>query len=229
MMGNCLGWVAYSVLTNDLFVFVSNAPGLLLSVWLNMGAAKLQYQEFFYMHEHNQLSNTIHTEEVEEEEMIDLPPFTPHEKWVMRVVFTWIVVLSYVCFYPMNNIQQTHVVGLVVNFNLVVFYGAPLSTIAKVLKTRNSRSIHRRTMSMGLLNSFFWMCYGIALTDIVIFFPNFCGFVLSLVQFVLCLLYKRDVVTVREEHESNDPQQLQDGNIENNVFEEINEETREML
>ena len=229
MMGNCLGWVAYSVLTNDLFVFVSNAPGLLLSVWLNMGAAKLQYQELFYMHEHHRQRNMIHMEEVEEEETIYFPSFTPHEKLVMRVLFTWIVVLSYVCFYPINEIQQTHVVGLVVNINLVVFYGAPLSTIAKVLKTKNSRSIHRRTMSMGLLNSFFWMCYGIALTDIVIFFPNFSGFVLSLVQFVLCLLYKRDVGPIREEYETNDLQHLQDGSIDHDDFEEIHEETREML
>jgi solute carrier family 50 protein (sugar transporter) len=43
MTGNCIGWVTYSFLINNLFVFFANAPGLLLSVWLNMAAAKLQY------------------------------------------------------------------------------------------------------------------------------------------------------------------------------------------
>ena len=43
MTGNCIGWVTYSFLINNLFLFFANAPGLLLSVWLNMAAAKLQY------------------------------------------------------------------------------------------------------------------------------------------------------------------------------------------
>jgi len=43
--GNCIGWVTYSYLINNLFVFFANAPGLILSVWLNMAAAKLQYSD----------------------------------------------------------------------------------------------------------------------------------------------------------------------------------------
>lgn len=45
MMGNCIGWVAYSYLINNLFLLLANAPGLILSVWLNMAAAKLQYSD----------------------------------------------------------------------------------------------------------------------------------------------------------------------------------------
>jgi solute carrier family 50 protein (sugar transporter) len=185
-----------------------------------MGASKLEYQELF---------NAIHREE-DGEEIVDLPSFTPHEKWVMRVVFTWILVLSYVCFSPMNITQQTYTVGFVVNLNLVVFYGAPLSTITKVLKTRSSRSIHRRTMFMGLLNSFFWMCYGIALKDIVIFFPNFSGFVLSIVQIALCVMYKRDVDPILiEQQETLTSQQLDDDETSSDQFEESNENTRDIL
>ncbi|KAL7448014.1 hypothetical protein ACHAWC_000279, partial [Mediolabrus comicus] len=43
MTGNCIGWVTYSFLINNLFVFFTNAPGLILSIWFNMAAAKLQY------------------------------------------------------------------------------------------------------------------------------------------------------------------------------------------
>lgn len=43
--GNCIGWVTYSFLINNLFVFGANMPGLILSVWLNMAAAKLQYSD----------------------------------------------------------------------------------------------------------------------------------------------------------------------------------------
>jgi solute carrier family 50 (sugar transporter) len=43
MSGNCLGWCIYSYYTNDPFILAANLPGLLLSLWLNIGAAKLQY------------------------------------------------------------------------------------------------------------------------------------------------------------------------------------------
>ena len=45
MTGCTTGWVTYSYLINNLFLFFTNAPGLILSVWLNMAAAKLQYSD----------------------------------------------------------------------------------------------------------------------------------------------------------------------------------------
>ena len=45
MTGCTIGWVTYSYLINNLFLFFTNAPGLILSVWLNMAAAKLQYSD----------------------------------------------------------------------------------------------------------------------------------------------------------------------------------------
>lgn len=43
--GNTVGWLAYSYITLDIFVFFSNAPGLVITTWLNIGAMKLQYHE----------------------------------------------------------------------------------------------------------------------------------------------------------------------------------------
>lgn len=45
MTGNCLGWIAYSYVTVDYFVLAANAPGVLVSLWLNGCAMKLQYFE----------------------------------------------------------------------------------------------------------------------------------------------------------------------------------------
>ena len=45
MTGNCIGWVAYSYLINSLWVFVPNAVGFMISIWLNMAAVKLQYSD----------------------------------------------------------------------------------------------------------------------------------------------------------------------------------------
>lgn len=224
MTGNCLGWVAYAVTTQDLFVLFSNAPGLVLSIWLNMGAAKLQYQQMHRNCLMNEGSNSLHLnvesegeDENEECESVDydevdpmtsssnaistnlsLPAFTPHEKLLIRIVLVWMTTLSLVCFLPLEPGQQSNIIGLVVNINLVVFYGAPLSTIAKVLSTKNSSSIHRRTMIMSLFNSFFWLGYGVALMDAVIFIPNACGFALGIIQFLLCMIFSRDNIGVDE-------------------------------
>eukprot|EP00934_Nitzschia_sp_Nitz4_P006108 Nitzschia sp. Nitz4//scaffold133_size116822//114103//115095//NITZ4_003829-RA/size116822-processed-gene-0.45-mRNA-1//1//CDS//3329535462//6098//frame0 len=45
MTGNCLGWSAYAYYTRDPFILAANLPGLVLSLWLNAGAAKLQYRQ----------------------------------------------------------------------------------------------------------------------------------------------------------------------------------------
>ena len=45
MLGNCIGWVLYAVLLKNMWVFFGNAPGLLISIWLNLGAVKLLYKE----------------------------------------------------------------------------------------------------------------------------------------------------------------------------------------
>ena len=47
MTGTCSGWVAYSYITKDPYVLVGSAPGLLVSIWLNFGAIKLQYNPMY--------------------------------------------------------------------------------------------------------------------------------------------------------------------------------------
>lgn len=44
MLGNAFGWISYSILIDNLFILFANTPGFLLSVWLNLVAVKLQYE-----------------------------------------------------------------------------------------------------------------------------------------------------------------------------------------
>mmetsp|Transcript_31050 Transcript_31050/g.75040 ORF Transcript_31050/g.75040 Transcript_31050/m.75040 type:complete len:395 (-) Transcript_31050:265-1449(-) len=50
MLGNCCGWVTYGILQQNLWIYFANCPGFILSVWLNLGAAKLQYQHHHAEH-----------------------------------------------------------------------------------------------------------------------------------------------------------------------------------
>lgn len=214
MTGNCLGWVAYSYLTEDLFVLFANAPGLILSVWLNCGAIKLQYYDYFSKHIHsgrssgrlsgnedgsldeNEQGGIASTSESDvswAEEETQNPPsgpsVTPHEKKVLRIAVLCVVVLSVLGLAQMEREQRVAIVGLVVNMNLGFFYGAPLSTIAIVVRTRDSASIHIKTMFMTLSNTAFWLAYGLARKDLYIFIPNGVGLVLGCIQALLCVLF----------------------------------------
>ena len=68
MIGNSIGWVAYSIVLQDFFLFASDLPGLLISLWLNFRAAKLQYSA---IHTNPSIDKTIsmicHNEQQNEE------------------------------------------------------------------------------------------------------------------------------------------------------------------
>lgn len=220
MTGNCIGWVAYSIITNDPFILVGNAPGLVISIWLNFGATKLQYpcvQQYSPLQKEGVINdeNDVIIEDDEEEnnnrqqrQNIEQQPgaFTPHEKVVICIVIFWLVLLTVCSFIPISKYMMKFIIGLVTNVNSVAFYGAPLSTIYTVTKMKNSASIHRPTLVTFLLNSFFWTVYGIAILDIWIAVPNGIGLGLSLVQFILCLVFKQkeDEATSKDDKNKTD-------------------------
>ena len=41
IFGNCLGWLIYSFLNRDIFIMLSNAPGLLLATWYVLTVTRL--------------------------------------------------------------------------------------------------------------------------------------------------------------------------------------------
>lgn len=105
----------------------------------------------------------------------------------------WAVILIYTSWlYPINS-NPAGLVGVFVNLNLVVFYGAPLKTIQNVIEEKNSASIHYETMIMNWINTTFWIGYGCARRDLVVVIPNATGLLLGIAQGVLCLLYPRSV------------------------------------
>lgn len=159
-----------------MFVLVSNLPGLVLSVWLNVGAAKLQYIESLKLvHGGNEFesSHSLRLQsnnENDDTEQIShgnnalpaisqnqrLPSSTRQEHLLIIILILWGVSLSTVVFVPMSNERRAHIIGTIVNLNLIVFYGAPLSSIVKVFKTRSSKSIHRRTLGKKLIRFFMY-------------------------------------------------------------------------
>jgi solute carrier family 50 protein (sugar transporter) len=230
MLGNCCGWATYAILIQILWIFLGCAPGLVLSVWLNMGAAKLQYEGFrstemrksfadFLEKSHQKDSQRLSVpsgggdsegiQEAQEEAEGALQKLTdfgklvwevtaqkkqapaPHETITVVMVFIWLATISLIGFADFPQSTKEYIVGCVVNVNLVFFYGAPLSTILTVLRTRNSASIHLLTMATNTANGVFWGAYGLAVLDPFVYVPNGLGTALGVVQIVLVLTLPR--------------------------------------
>ena len=135
-----------------------------------------------------------------------------HDYWTLAMVLLWAAVLAVLGFgTSLTEDMQQWIVGITANLNLLYFYAAPLSTIALVLQTKSTASIHVPTMMVNTANAVFWTAYGMAVLDYFIFVPNGCGALLGLVQMALCVLFPRHtstaaaaaVVVVRDDNASD--------------------------
>lgn len=210
MTGNCAGWIAYSYLTKDLFVLFANVPGLMVSIWLNLGAIKLQYRtttcdisspspaapttrngvDVFANDDDVDVDVNDHHHNHDDAEIEMVPSTVPHERKVLWVILFWVAVCSLVAHVEVfTNYEREQIVGCIVNLNLCFFYFAPLTTIVEVCRTQSSASIHRPTTIMTILNSFFWSAYGFAVRDPFIYVPNGVGLGFGVMQAALLLLF----------------------------------------
>lgn len=125
----------------------------------------------------------------------ELPVFykaPDHDYRVMAMSVLWLSVFSIIGFADsIDGSTKELIVGTVTNFCLVFFYGAPLSCIAIVLKTRNTATLHVPTMFTNTLSSLFWGIYGLAVLDFFVAVPNLLGAMLGVIQIALYMMYPR--------------------------------------
>ncbi|GKY92715.1 hypothetical protein MPSEU_000241600 [Mayamaea pseudoterrestris] len=208
MLFNCLGWVTYAILINNLFVFFGNVFALVLSVWLNMVALELKYADYqsveirrsivlalrdsnsgVKVDEANELASPFdYAKIVWDVAALNTKPPVTHKTIIMFLTMIWTTLLCIIC---LVQCPKELVIGIAVNLNLVFFYGAPLSTIFTVIKTRSCSSIHPMTMYTMFSNGLFWAAFGFAVVDWFIAIPNSLGALLGAVQIILCIVYPR--------------------------------------
>mmetsp|Transcript_33243 Transcript_33243/g.48843 ORF Transcript_33243/g.48843 Transcript_33243/m.48843 type:complete len:301 (+) Transcript_33243:135-1037(+) len=217
MTGNTIGWVAFSFVIKDPFVLLGNVPGVIISVWLNMSASKLLYLDHASQSIRNSIIHVLNNGENGRpigsnfsdsqrpnrmnwfhdiwEKSVKLVTLEKapckHENLLVGVVTFWLFLLSIVNFVPMSQKAKELTIGISANFNLMFFFAAPLATMVTVVKTRDSSSIHIRTMVMNSLCSLFWSAYGIGIRNEIILVPNVIGVVFGLMQIFLCLIFPR--------------------------------------
>eukprot|EP00529_Nitzschia_sp_RCC80_P022093 CAMPEP_0113447486 /NCGR_PEP_ID=MMETSP0014_2-20120614/4260_1 /TAXON_ID=2857 /ORGANISM="Nitzschia sp." /LENGTH=496 /DNA_ID=CAMNT_0000338637 /DNA_START=748 /DNA_END=2238 /DNA_ORIENTATION=+ /assembly_acc=CAM_ASM_000159 len=252
----CTGWVFYSFLTRNFYLFAGNILGLLLSIWFNLSASNLLFKQqvaqlpdvvhvvdsdersgnteddpmgldkrsqdsddsihLTTIQEGNEAMDKTHprlsaseeknnkdleSSQGQDQALITPPPitelpvfYTPpvHDYRVMVMSLLWITVFSILGFGDaINGETRELIVGIITNFCLVFFYGAPLSCIAIVLKTRNTATLHVPTMFTNTASSVFWGIYGLAVLDFFVAVPNLLGALLGVIQIFLYMTYPR--------------------------------------
>lgn len=123
----------------------------------------------------------------------------PHEKIVVGVIVVWFAFISCIIFVPIDTATREFIVGIAVNVNMSFFYGAPLSIIWRVVKTKDSSWIHRKTMIMNTLCALFFFAFGFGRMDYFLIVPNGIGILLGGVQLFLRLVVPSSSQPIKSE------------------------------
>lgn len=158
---NCGGWVAYAITTKDPYVFLANAPGVIVGLYMMMISLRLS---------DTQTANRIILLVLMSAALLEAVGFLG----AMGVLLH-------------NDLKRLW--GLVANGILLVFYASPLSSLLKVFQTRSNASIHLTMAVMTILNSALWVVYGLAIKNAYIWVPNSVGGILGLVQVILYIVF----------------------------------------
>jgi len=161
IFANCLGWLIYGFLKKDVYIASSNAPGLLLAVWYVLTCVRLA----------------------------DAPVAKQVEMTMMVGTAVHIAAAVWCAFCAPSRDAMITVYGALSNVILLGYYGAPLSTIGKVIKERTSKSIYLPTVLVNGINGVFFSIYALAIQDMLLFTPNAIGAALAAIQILLCLVF----------------------------------------
>jgi solute carrier family 50 protein (sugar transporter) len=92
-----------------------------------------------------------------------------------------------------GELIRESITGYLCLLTLVIFYAAPLSTLAKVLRSRDSSAFILPLAVTSALNGFIWSSFGLYSNDPFVYGPNMVGFINGSIQIICCILFPRKV------------------------------------
>jgi solute carrier family 50 protein (sugar transporter) len=164
VVANCVGWMMYGSVIRDYWVYVSNLPGVLVSVYAVMTAISLARNE---------------EKRRELEKMVLLScALTSAIGFVLGVVM-----------HDEGEAKRRFASGIFCNVVLAVYYASPLSEMRQIIKNRDASSLSWPMSVAITVNGFSWAAYGFALKDWFLVSPNFFGGVLGVVQLSFLVMF----------------------------------------
>mmetsp|Transcript_22388 Transcript_22388/g.56985 ORF Transcript_22388/g.56985 Transcript_22388/m.56985 type:complete len:240 (-) Transcript_22388:1105-1824(-) len=158
---NTIVWAVYGLIKHDPYVTAPNAMGVVVAVFCVLTSFSLASE---------QVRDRI--------------------RLLLCTEFAILSLLGVLTSFSAGTLKaQLGIWGMAGNVVTLIYYAAPLSTMAEVIRTRNSASILLPLCIMNMLNAALWTTYGVAMADGYIYVPNGIGLVLSLAQLALALVF----------------------------------------
>eukprot|EP01038_Epipyxis_sp_PR26KG_P009753 gene9753-13120_t len=174
---NCLGWTIYGCQKQDYFLFWANCPGVVLGMYYSI------------------ISLTILAKKTAEEEFSF--QYLLVERLLLFAQFFWclMAMISSTVFtkYIDPLAESEALIGTLSMIFSLGYYGAPLSTMAQVIQSRDSSSLYPPLILTNLINATLWTCYGFFGTgDLNLYVPNGIGGLLAISQLTLYFIYRKE-------------------------------------
>lgn len=107
----------------------------------------------------------------------------------------------------MSNDDLQLMWGFTANGILLMYYGAPLSTVVTVVKTKSSKTLNLPLCIMQTINGCLWLGYGLAVSDPFIYVPNAIGACTGgLLCFLLFIYREKRIDTTTRRTMRQDPE-----------------------
>jgi len=161
-----VSWLAYGMAIRDPYVALSNLPGAWISLAYNIAILPVLQQEI-----------------------------NPRQLRLMQTVLMTgaASVLSLWTLLRFGSVASTStactILGMFASALTVILFGSPLSTLGRVLQTKNAVSILGRLTVAQITNSLLWTLYGFTVQQVFVWGPNLVGLILGLVQLSLKMIY----------------------------------------
>ena len=159
--GNCAAWLSYGLLISNRWVMAPNVVGLITGL--------------FFTYTGYALGSVTQRDAI----------LVSFASYMSVIGVALLCALNGVFSVSAKDVMGRVSIGL-----LMIYYCSPLSTIAKVLQTKDSSSIDGALTVVGIVNGLFWAAYGLAISDIYVYGPNLTGAALSTCTTLVWLLYR---------------------------------------
>eukprot|EP00195_Chlamydomonas_chlamydogama_P011063 CAMPEP_0202891162 /NCGR_PEP_ID=MMETSP1392-20130828/1301_1 /ASSEMBLY_ACC=CAM_ASM_000868 /TAXON_ID=225041 /ORGANISM="Chlamydomonas chlamydogama, Strain SAG 11-48b" /LENGTH=259 /DNA_ID=CAMNT_0049574843 /DNA_START=36 /DNA_END=815 /DNA_ORIENTATION=+ len=160
-VANTIIWLSYGLLRLDPFITTPNCLGVVMAIYC-----------------------TVTTYGLADEKV------RSRVRMVLCAEAVLLPVLWVVSAFAFSDVKdQQNLWGLAGNTISLIYYGAPLSSMAEVIRTRNSASILLPLTMVNLTNALLWTAYGLAVMDAYVWLPNGIGAALSLAQLALSMMF----------------------------------------
>ncbi|WIA37694.1 hypothetical protein OEZ86_014583 [Tetradesmus obliquus] len=161
MIANGMGWLAYGLHIHDYFVFGSNVSALLLGLFYVMTVSKFA-----------------------EEKMQDLL-----RNILLALCCLFLAVSLVFMGAGLDAAGNKSLWGSTAVAILAIYYVSPLTTLAKVLRRRDSSSLYRPMLIANIGNGLLWFAYGLATHDWFLIMPNGIGAAFNVLSLGISLMF----------------------------------------